>query len=218
VTGVNGYTTEVVAEVLAIPPSRLRYWESRGLFRPSVQPGRGKGTRKLFSFLDIVEARAVQTLREEAGLSLQKIRRCVAYLRKHESEILRPLATLTFVTDGLTLFRLAPDRKALVDLGRGGQLLFAWPIGKAVEEIRERVAEMSMPTRERVTIGQFSFEVEFRPDAEDGGYVVECLDIPGCLSQGEDLDEARAMIRDAIETVMELAPSHARGNRRRAAR
>jgi len=33
---------------------------------------------------------------------------------------------------------------------------------------------------------------------EDGRYVVECLDLPGCLSEGETLEEALGNISEAI--------------------
>lgn len=43
--------------------------------------------------------------------------------------------------------------------------------------------------------------------AEESGYVVEIPDLPGCLSQGETIDEAMEMIQDAkiawIETALE---------------
>jgi len=40
------------------------------------------------------------------------------------------------------------------------------------------------------------------PD-EDGGFVVECPVIPGCISQGDTREEALANIRDAIELCLE---------------
>ena len=38
---------------------------------------------------------------------------------------------------------------------------------------------------------------------EDGGFVVECPVIPGCISQGDTRDEALANIREAIELCLE---------------
>ena len=40
------------------------------------------------------------------------------------------------------------------------------------------------------------------PD-EDGGFVVECPLIPGCISQGDTREEALANIRDAIALCLE---------------
>ena len=39
---------------------------------------------------------------------------------------------------------------------------------------------------------------------EDGGYWGECLELPGCISQGDTLDEMDYNIREAIELVLEV--------------
>ena len=39
--------------------------------------------------------------------------------------------------------------------------------------------------------------------AEEGGFVVECPVIPGCISQGDTREEALANIREAIELCLE---------------
>jgi len=47
------------------------------------------------------------------------------------------------------------------------------------------------------------FDVTFFQD-EDGMYIAECDDIPGCVSQGKTLEEAEANIQDAIKECMEV--------------
>lgn len=49
-----------------------------------------------------------------------------------------------------------------------------------------------------------TFLVTMTPDAEDGGWVVECPALPGCISQGETRDEALANIKDAIRLVLDV--------------
>jgi len=44
---------------------------------------------------------------------------------------------------------------------------------------------------------QFSYTVLFEP-AEEGGYVVRVPALEGCVTQGDTLEEARAMAMDAI--------------------
>lgn len=39
--------------------------------------------------------------------------------------------------------------------------------------------------------------------AEEGGYWGEILELPGCVSQGETIDELRRNIREALEAVLE---------------
>ena len=46
--------------------------------------------------------------------------------------------------------------------------------------------------------------IVFRPDEIDGGYIAECLDIPGCMSEGATEEEALANIREAIDLCLEV--------------
>lgn len=41
------------------------------------------------------------------------------------------------------------------------------------------------------------YRIELIPDPDDGGFVVAIPDLPGCLSQGDTVEEALEMIRDA---------------------
>jgi antitoxin HicB len=41
--------------------------------------------------------------------------------------------------------------------------------------------------------------VVYLEPAEEGGYIVSCPDFPGCVTQGESVDEALAMVKDAIK-------------------
>jgi predicted RNase H-like HicB family nuclease len=53
------------------------------------------------------------------------------------------------------------------------------------------------------------FTVILTPDEEDGGYVVECPSLPGCVSEGETVEEALANVKEAIEGCLEsLASRH----------
>lgn len=41
--------------------------------------------------------------------------------------------------------------------------------------------------------------------SEEGGYVIEIPDLPGCLTQGETAEEALSMIEDAKRSWIEVA-------------
>jgi predicted RNase H-like HicB family nuclease len=47
---------------------------------------------------------------------------------------------------------------------------------------------------------QFNIVIE---QDEDNRYVVECLDLPGCLSEGESIEEAMENISEAIIGCLE---------------
>jgi len=49
------------------------------------------------------------------------------------------------------------------------------------------------------------FKVIVWEDEEDGGYVVECPALPGCISQGDTIEEALENIKDAIQGWLEVS-------------
>lgn len=53
-----------------------------------------------------------------------------------------------------------------------------------------------------MTTKQHEFTVLFEP-AEEGGYVVTCPALPGLVTEGESVAEARDMVADAIRTYLE---------------
>ncbi len=56
--------------------------------------------------------------------------------------------------------------------------------------------------------GYGSFQIVLEPDEEDGGYVVECLDLKGCISEGDTRRDALANIADAIDGICESMLAH----------
>jgi predicted RNase H-like HicB family nuclease len=48
-----------------------------------------------------------------------------------------------------------------------------------------------------------TFTAVFEP-AEEGGYTAFVEELPGAISQGETLDEARENLKEAIELILEV--------------
>lgn len=46
---------------------------------------------------------------------------------------------------------------------------------------------------------------------EEGGYSVQCLELPGAISQGETKEEALRNIKEAIEAVLEVLNQEVKG-------
>jgi antitoxin HicB len=60
-----------------------------------------------------------------------------------------------------------------------------------------------MSTREEtITTKEYSYTVVFEP-AEEGGYTATCPTLPGLVTEGDTLEEARAMAADAIRCYLE---------------
>ena len=51
-------------------------------------------------------------------------------------------------------------------------------------------------------MAKYSYTVIFEPDAEEGGYVAH-VPVLGIATQGETLEEARAMVQEAIAGYVE---------------
>ncbi len=49
---------------------------------------------------------------------------------------------------------------------------------------------------------EYTFTLLFEP-AEEGGYVVTCPALPGLVTEGDTLEEARKMAKDAIQGYLE---------------
>jgi antitoxin HicB len=52
-------------------------------------------------------------------------------------------------------------------------------------------------------ISQRHYTIILHPDPEEGGYTVTVPALPGCITQGETLEEAIAMAKDAIRLHIE---------------
>ena len=59
-------------------------------------------------------------------------------------------------------------------------------------------------TTKRETVGarHYRYTAVFTP-AEEGGFVVTVPALPGCVTEGDTLDEARTMAHEAIELYLE---------------
>ena len=51
-------------------------------------------------------------------------------------------------------------------------------------------------------MAEYSYTVLFEP-ADEGGFVVTCPALPGLITEGDTLEEARAMAQDAIRGYIE---------------
>jgi DNA-binding transcriptional MerR regulator len=210
----QGYGSRFIATTFGIPASALNYWDRTGLLKPSVRPAAGRGTKRLYSFRDLVQILVVSRLRT-MDVSLQRIRKCLDFLRKKFPHLEAPLAEVSLVTDGETIFLLTDDPDKVLDTLRQ-QLVWSVPIAAWVKSAREIVEAATSPRTERVTVAGRRFNVTMEQDPEDGWWVGLVKELPGCGSQGTTLEELRYMVADAIhETLIARGdlPDHAQAGK-----
>jgi DNA-binding transcriptional MerR regulator len=193
---------KAVIALVGISKMQLEHWDKSGIVKPSVKAGAGKGTRREYSFQDLVALKVSKRLREE-GISLQKIRKALAWLRKNFPDVRQPLAELRFVTDGLILFVLDRDPEKILDVLRGGQFVFSLALGELIAGLQGELKKFAAPKEEKVMTHGGQFTVTLTPDLEDGGYTVQCDQEPWAISQGETEQEALDNIIDALELGFE---------------
>jgi len=193
----------MVSKIIGIPIRVIDYWDRTNFIKPSVNEASGYGSMRLYSFKDLIQFKVAKFLRDQ-GLSLQKIRKSLNYLRKHLPEIEKPLAQLRFLTDGETIFVLTNKNREIINTLKKGQYVFAIAIGELINDLKGKTSKMAMDRVYMVNVSKRRFKVILHPDLEDGGYWVECPELPGCSSQGDSVEEALDMIRDAIKGHLEV--------------
>lgn len=67
---------------------------------------------------------------------------------------------------------------------------------------RMRRAVRAFESERTEDTSSWTFQVRLERDDLDGGWIAECLDLPGCMSQGETRDEAVHNLIDAISEVV----------------
>jgi predicted RNase H-like HicB family nuclease len=197
------FNTKTIVKLTGLTLRQIDYWDRTHFVKPSVKEASGYGTGRLYSFEDIVQLKVAKTLIDK-GVSLQKIRKAITYLKKNFPDIKKPLAEMRFITDGETIFVLADKEKKILDTLKRGQMVFALAIGELIEELKGEVAKINRDRKYKVVAKGKSYEVVLHPDNEEGGYWVECPSLPGCSSQGDTVEEALEMIRDSIKGHLEV--------------
>jgi len=111
-----GFSGRRTAEIVGITYRQLDYWARTDLVRPSLVDARGSGSRRLYSYRDLLELRVIKSLLD-AGIKLESVRKAFTYLRDNvEADI----ASATLVISGNDV--LLCDGETLIDIvRRGGQ-------------------------------------------------------------------------------------------------
>jgi DNA-binding transcriptional MerR regulator len=194
---------KAVLTLTGLTGRQMDYWATTGVVRPSVRPAAGKGSRREYSFQDLVALKVAKRLKDE-GIALQKIRKTLAWLRKNFPELSPPLTELRLVTDGVSLFVLDRDPAKFLDVLRGRQFVFSLALGEIIQELQGELKRFASPRQERVMVGDRLVTVVLTPDPEAGGFTAQCHQEPWALSRGETEQEAL----DHIIEALELGPEH----------
>src|SRR5689334_10840520 len=81
----QGYSGQRTAEIVGITYRQLDYWARTDLVRPSLVDAAGSGSRRRYSYRDLLELRVIKSLLD-AGIRLETVRDVFTYLRDNLGE------------------------------------------------------------------------------------------------------------------------------------
>lgn len=76
----ENYSGKRAAEIVGISYRQLDYWARTDLIRPSVADAAGSGSRRQYSYRDLLELKVVKSMLD-AGIKLESVRTAFEYLR-----------------------------------------------------------------------------------------------------------------------------------------
>jgi DNA-binding transcriptional MerR regulator len=137
---VDGYSSHQAAALAQISYRQLDCWARRRLVEPSLAAATGQGSRRRYSFADVVALRTVAEL-QRAGVSLQALRQVVEELRRLDAGV--SLATVRLVVDGNDVLLLNDQAEVLSMLARPGQAVLraVVDVGQVVRQLAEALPE-----------------------------------------------------------------------------
>jgi DNA-binding transcriptional MerR regulator len=78
----QGFTGTKAKSIVGISYRQLDYWARTDLVRPSLVDAAGSGSRRLYSYRDLLELRVIKSLLD-AGIKLESVRKAFIYMRDH---------------------------------------------------------------------------------------------------------------------------------------
>ena len=134
----SGFSGARAAEIVGITYRQLDYWARTDLVRPSLSDASGSGSRRRYSYTDLLELRDIRSLLD-AGLKLENVREIFTYLRDHLGA---DVSSANLVISGNRSVLIRTDGE-LIDLVKRGQgVLNILPLGGVRDDMDARIREL----------------------------------------------------------------------------
>src|ERR1043165_752959 len=134
----QGFSGTKAATIVGITYRQLDYWARTDLIRPSLVDANGSGSRRLYSYQDLLELRVIKSLLD-AGIKLESVRNAFEYLR---TQVDTDIASAHLVISGSDVILCDGDQ--LIDvMRRGGQgVLNVLAIGGVKNDLDSTIVEL----------------------------------------------------------------------------
>ena len=133
----QGFSGRRAAEVVGISYRQLDYWARTDLIRPTLADAAGSGSRRRYSYRDLLELKVVKNLLD-AGIRLESVRQAFSYLRDNLGE---DISSVSLVISGRSSV-LARSGDEIIDLLRQGQgVLNILPLAGVKDEVDAAIVQ-----------------------------------------------------------------------------
>ena len=140
----EGFGGKQVLTIVGITYRQLDHWARTDLLRPSLCDAKGSGSRRRYSYDDVVQLKVMKKLLD-GGQSLQAVRKVIDRLRVEGESVAS--AQLVIAGDSVALAR---DDDELVDLLRGGQgvLAIVLEVAGVKKEVDAAIGSLNPPAED----------------------------------------------------------------------
>jgi DNA-binding transcriptional MerR regulator len=134
----RGFSGKRTAEIVDITYRQLDYWARTDLIRPTLAEATGSGSRRQYSYSDLLELKVIKSLLD-AGIRLEQVRKVFAYLRDNLGT---DVSTANLVIDGSSSV-LVHTGEELIDILQNGQgVLNVLPLAVVKEEVDAAIVDL----------------------------------------------------------------------------
>lgn len=135
----HGFSGREAADIVGITYRQLDYWARTDLIRPSLADANGSGSRRRYSYRDLIELKMVKTLLD-AGQKLERVRAAFDYLRDLGDDL--TAVQLVIAGDSVVLVRDGQDLIDVVNRYQGQGVLNLLALDGVVEQVDAAIVEL----------------------------------------------------------------------------
>ncbi len=134
----QGFSSTRTAEIAGITYRQLDYWAREDIVRPALTKASGSGSRRLYSYRDLLELRVIKTLLD-SGIKLQQVRKGLDYMRDQLGE---DVTSANLVISGTSSVVVNTGEELIEILQNGQGVLNVLPLGGVKDTVDERIVDL----------------------------------------------------------------------------
>jgi DNA-binding transcriptional MerR regulator len=135
----QGFSGREAADIVGITYRQLDYWARTDLIRPSLADARGSGSRRRYSYQNLVELKMIKTLLD-AGQKLERVREAFRYIRDLGDDL--TAAQLVIAGSSVILVRDGENLIDVVNKHKGQGVLNLLAMDGVAQEVEAAVTQL----------------------------------------------------------------------------